>query len=221
MDFCRYNALIKTGDNFMRILALADIHGHTKNIPALAKAADACDVIVLAGDITDFGSREQAQAVLAALNKFGKPVLSVPGNCDPPEVEEVLRQQGGDIIQTPVKIGAVLFVGLPYGISEKDTAKYADRISESDAEKVVLVSHEPAWGTAVDMQAATRHKGSQAVWSFIERVQPACAVSGHIHEARGTDRLGSTLLVNPGPFRNDCYVIIDIEADSVQAKLLV
>lgn len=205
----------------MKILALADIHGNSKDIPALAEAAKACDAIVLAGDITDFGSRQQAQAVLAALNKFGKPVLGVPGNCDPPQVEEVLRQQGSDIIQTPVKIGNVLFVGLPYGISEKDTPQYADRISESDAPKVVLVSHEPAWGTDVDVQTSIHHKGSQAVRSFIERVQPACAVSGHIHEACGTDQLGDTLLVNPGPFRNGRYAIIDITEESVHAKLLV
>jgi Icc-related predicted phosphoesterase len=83
----------------------------------------------------------------------------------------------------------------------------------------VLVSHQPAGMTAVDLQAATSHKGSKLVRSFIEDTQPLAAVSGHIHEARGTDRIGSTLLVNPGPFKNDCYAVIDLNADTAKAKL--
>lgn len=40
--------------------------------------------------------------------------------------------------------------------------------------------------------------GSKAVRESIERHQPALALHGHIHEARGTARLGSTLCINPG-----------------------
>jgi Icc-related predicted phosphoesterase len=32
----------------------------------------------------------------------------------------------------------------------------------------------------------------------IERFEPALSVHGHIHESRGTKRLGKTLCVNPG-----------------------
>jgi Icc-related predicted phosphoesterase len=40
--------------------------------------------------------------------------------------------------------------------------------------------------------------GSTAVRQVIERYQPALALHGHIHEARGTKRLGKTLCINPG-----------------------
>ena len=40
--------------------------------------------------------------------------------------------------------------------------------------------------------------GSKAVRQAIERHQPALALHGHIHEARGTHRLGNTLCINPG-----------------------
>lgn len=40
--------------------------------------------------------------------------------------------------------------------------------------------------------------GSKAVRESIERHQPALALHGHIHEARGTARIGSTLCINPG-----------------------
>jgi uncharacterized protein len=40
--------------------------------------------------------------------------------------------------------------------------------------------------------------GSTAVREAIERHQPAVSLHGHIHEARGTARIGSTLCINPG-----------------------
>ena len=84
----------------MRLLALADIHGYVKNIPLLANAAKGCDAIVLAGDITDFGGAGQARSILSELNVFGKPLLGVSGNCDPPLVDELLKKQAGGLIAT-------------------------------------------------------------------------------------------------------------------------
>ena len=40
--------------------------------------------------------------------------------------------------------------------------------------------------------------GSTAVRNVIERHQPMLALHGHIHESRGTKRIGRTLCVNPG-----------------------
>ena len=203
----------------MKLLALADIHGHTKHIPLLEDAAKDCDVVVLAGDMTDFGGADQARSVLLALNAFGKPVLAVLGNCDSPQVDNVLKRQGGSLIHNPVEMNGVVFVGFSYAASVGAVLPNKP-ISQLPSQKpMVLVTHQPAWGTAVDLRASTRHKGSRSVRSFIEDYQPILAVSGHIHEARGTDQIGSTLLVNPGPFRNGCYAIIDINDDTAQAKL--
>jgi uncharacterized protein len=40
--------------------------------------------------------------------------------------------------------------------------------------------------------------GSTAVRDAIERHQPALSLHGHIHEARGSARIGKTLCINPG-----------------------
>jgi Icc-related predicted phosphoesterase len=45
---------------------------------------------------------------------------------------------------------------------------------------------------------ATVPAGSTAVRDAIERHQPALSLHGHIHEARGSTRLGRTLCINPG-----------------------
>ena len=40
--------------------------------------------------------------------------------------------------------------------------------------------------------------GSTAVRTFIEQVQPLVGLHGHVHESRGTVKIGRTLCVNPG-----------------------
>ena len=40
--------------------------------------------------------------------------------------------------------------------------------------------------------------GSQAVRNVIERYQPLIALHGHIHESRGTVKIGKTICINPG-----------------------
>lgn len=202
----------------MKLLAMADIHGHVKNIPLLANAAKDCDVILVAGDITDFGTGQQARSVLAALSDLGKPVLAVSGNCDPAEVDMMLKQKGVSLMKKPVQIDGVVFVGFPYPVPDAAIKNEPARQIPSQV-PVVLVTHQPAWGTDLDIQAMTRHTGSRAVRSFIEHHQPRLAISGHIHEARGTDQLGSTVLVNPGPFRNGCYATIDLNGDLPVATL--
>ena len=203
----------------MKLLALSDIHGHTKQIPLLADAAKDCDAVILSGDITDFGGVDQALSVLSALGAFGKPVLGVSGNCDSPQVESVLNQRGGGLAHNPYELNGVVFVGFSYAASVEAVLQNEPISRMASQKPMILVTHQPAWGTAVDLQASTRHKGSRSVRSFIEDHQPLLAVSGHIHEAYGTDQIGSTLLVNPGPFRNGRYATIDINKDTAVAKL--
>ena len=49
-----------------------------------------------------------------------------------------------------------------------------------------------------DAGRAVHPVGSTAVRGAIEEHQPALSLHGHIHEARGTCRIGRTLCINPG-----------------------
>jgi Icc-related predicted phosphoesterase len=40
--------------------------------------------------------------------------------------------------------------------------------------------------------------GSTALREVIEKVKPLLGLHGHIHEGRGTSRIGKTLCINPG-----------------------
>jgi len=45
------------------------------------------------------------------------------------------------------------------------------------------------------------------------------AVVGHIHEGRGVDRVGDTLVLNAGALRDGGYVIVDDDGVRVTAAL--
>jgi Icc-related predicted phosphoesterase len=49
-----------------------------------------------------------------------------------------------------------------------------------------------------DAGRSTVPVGSKAVREVIEEYQPCLSLHGHIHEARGSTRLGNTLCINPG-----------------------
>jgi Icc-related predicted phosphoesterase len=81
----------------------------------------------------------------------------------------------------------------------------------NEPERTVFSLHCPPYNTGLDEAPqltadmtlkdagrATVPVGSTAVRQAIERHQPALALHGHIHEARGTHRLGKTLCINPG-----------------------
>jgi uncharacterized protein len=73
------------------------------------------------------------------------------------------------------------------------------------AGETVFVLHSPPRDTRCDMIGAGRHVGSRAIRRFIDVHQPPLVLAGHIHESPRVssayhDRIGRTLVVNPGQF---------------------
>jgi uncharacterized protein len=76
---------------------------------------------------------------------------------------------------------------------------------------LILISHTPPLNTALDLLQDGNHVGSSAVRTFIERKQPPLCLTGHIHEAKGSDRIGETLILNPGMISKGGWIEIVIE----------
>lgn len=79
----------------------------------------------------------------------------------------------------------------------------------ADKSNAIFNFHVPPHGYALDLapeltadlvQAADRkvHVGSRAVARMIEKYQPLLGLHGHIHESRGVQRIGRTVVLNPG-----------------------
>ncbi|HDI46374.1 MAG TPA: hypothetical protein ENF82_01040, partial [Candidatus Methanomethylia archaeon] len=70
----------------MQILALTDIHDKLSALTAiLEETASKVDLILVSGDLTQYGPMDRVRGVLAKLEETGKPFFYVLGNCDPRE----------------------------------------------------------------------------------------------------------------------------------------
>ena len=215
----------------MKIVILADIHGQVKSLQRLETPLREADVVLLAGDITNFGDAKKAATVVDYIRQSAARVLAVGGNCDPPQVGNWLAEQGISLHGRAVNIDSWWFVGVSGALSSYSTlpdetgeflfTEALDRAYEQceQTDRIVLVTHQPAWQTALDAVSPRYHAGNRAIRAFIERARPKLAVSGHIHEIIGTDRLGPTTLVNPGPAKQGRWAQIDLNGDAVDVRL--
>jgi len=95
--------------------------------------------------------------------------------------------------------------------SEEETAESLEKMhARLKAEPFVLVVHNPPKDTKLDVTFSKRHVGSAAIRKFIEEKQPILAISAHIHESRGVDKLGKTTLFYPGALFEGYYGVVEI-----------
>jgi len=79
--------------------------------------------------------------------------------------------------------------------------------------KFILITHNPPFGTNLDRTETGEHVGSKAVREFIEKNKPILAISAHIHEAGGIDKLGDTVLFYPGVAYEGKYGLVSINKE--------
>ena len=207
----------------LKVLALTDIHRNQDAVRAATKkiAEEHVDAIFVAGDISH-GNINEAIHILKILKGHHKTVFFVPGNMDSPEL---MDWNDGNIRNLHCKcesfnnyslIGVGGSVYTPFNthleFAENEIAKtFRQSFSEcSEKKKLILISHCPPKDTELDRTMTGIHAGSKAVRQFIESEKPLLVITGHIHEARGIDKIGETMIVNPGPANLGRYGIIEL-----------
>lgn len=213
----------------MKLIALTDIHGRLDYPEEMVTHLRKADLVLVAGDITNFGGRDDADKVIDRLAAWNDKIYAIPGNCDRSGVEEVLAMRGMNLHATMRRVRDVTFFGIggcnktpfhtPQEYNEKEIREFTARFSKSaDVRHYVIISHAPPYKTKLDRVFFGFHVGSKAVRNFVEEFQPDIVLCGHIHEARGFDYIGKTLIINPGPFPKH-YAIIEIN-DVIEYQLL-
>ncbi|MCI2415607.1 MAG: metallophosphoesterase [Candidatus Aramenus sp.] len=106
-------------------------------------------------------------------------------------------------------------------------------------ERTILNLHAPPYGTNLDNaplldnnlkpvvkggDVVMTHVGSKAIRKVIEEYQPLLGIHGHIHESRAFDKVGKTLIINPGSEYSNgllhaSYILI--EGDKVKAHQFI
>jgi Icc-related predicted phosphoesterase len=215
----------------VRLVCFGDIHMAFQAIERLGPTLREADWAILAGDLTHFGDPPDAFRVIDAVRRFCPRVLAVTGNLDMPWVIDAFRADGISLHGEGRRLGDLGVFGCggsnitpmdtPTELEENELAAVLARGAAEvrDAPRRLLVCHCPPYDTTLDRLVNGTPVGSPAVRTFIETEQPDVAIVGHIHEGRGVERLGRTLVLNAGPLREGGYVVVDDDGASVTATL--
>ena len=217
----------------MKIISFGDIHEDLNNLTLLKNEMESADLVIVTGDLTNFNGRKEAERVIDEIMKYNENVLAQLGNLDQPEVNDYLTEKGINLhrngfIRDDIGIFGVGGSNLtpfntPTEFSEDEIETFLlegiDKVK--DAKFKIMVPHMPPKDTKIDIITAGAHVGSQSVRDFILKHKPDIALSGHIHEARGSDTIENTLAFNAGMFREGGYVVITKTSDELSAELKV
>jgi len=206
----------------MKLAVISDMHNSVAHVGALRVACVGADALVMCGDFTTFGDQQLVQSMADAVRVEGLPCFFVTGNCDEMPPDGTLKGCQ-NLHGRVVTFGDWLFAGVCGSLPcpsqtprEFKEAFYARLLSDVRAacgnrtDRLILVSHQPPFDTAADLVPGGRHVGCHALRAFIDEVQPACCLTGHIHEARSCTRVGRTVLLNPGPFSQGHVATLDL-----------
>lgn len=204
----------------MKILAISDPHGDYSKIKKMIERAGDFDLVVIVGDITNFGPDEKVNELM---EKFDKPVLAIPGNCDQRSILKALdASKAVNLHGKTEQIGEIRFIGLggsnptpfntPFELSEEEIEKALEGMvcsaeKAEDCGTIVLLTHAPPHGARDKLPFG--HVGSEAISKFVDKVD--LVVCGHIHEAKGIEKVGKTVVVNPGEACKGSCALITLE----------
>jgi uncharacterized protein len=216
-------------DGTMQIMAFGDIHEYLHTLPTLETTLQQADLILVTGDLTRWRGAPTAAKVLDAIAQYNPNVLAQVGNTDSWDIHQYLERLGINLHAQGYRFGDLGIFGVggstptpfytPTEFSEEEIAAFlmAGYTMVQDAPYKLLVAHCPPYRTAVDRLHSGAHVGSMSVRQFIEHYQPDMCISGHIHEAPGEDRIGQTLVLNPGMLAQGGYVTVTYAFETLTA----
>lgn len=215
----------------MKIIALGDVHMALEQLGKMAAELAAADLLILLGDLTNFGGRREAARVVDAARSFCPNLLAVHGNLDLPQARDYLQSARVSLHGESRRIGDLGIFGCggsnltPFGTPLEytddqlwDTLNHAYS-HVAHAPQHLMVCHTPPHATRVDRLTDGRPVGSPAVRRFILEKQPGLCLTGHIHEAPGIDFLGRTKILNAGPLAAGGYIAACYEDGKLDAEL--
>jgi Icc-related predicted phosphoesterase len=215
----------------MKIVSFGDVHMATRNLARMDTVMRDTDLVIVSGDITNFGGADDARKVLDDVRRCCPQVLAVPGNLDQPDVFPWLETEKMALHGRGVVHGSVGIFGCggsnitPFGTpSEFSEAEIYDALRRGydevrDQRPLLMICHTPPAETKCDRIIGGRAVGSLAVRRFIEEVRPEVCISGHIHESAGMDMIGPTTILNAGPFKGGGYVVVISDGVRLEARL--
>jgi len=215
----------------MKIVSFGDVHMATRNLERMGEVMRDCDLVILSGDLTNFGGIDDTKKVLTEVRRGCPNVLALTGNLDRREVMPFLDAEGIALHGKGRVIDGIGIFGCggsnitpfktPTEFTEEEiyAALRAGYEQVRDVRPLLMICHTPPFETKCDRILSGKAVGSTAARHFIEEVQPDICISGHIHESAAEDAIGKTRIFNAGPFKGGGYIVARIEGKSIDARL--
>jgi len=199
----------------MKILSIADLHGSQHRLNLVLKNIErhSPNLVVVCGDITQFGPAEVAKRFL---DQIPVETVAVTGNIDSDDVSKGIDESKATRLELKKIVKKdISFVGLS-GVNSDDFEflRKKDLIDE----KTVLVSHVPPHGVQ-DKVFIGKHAGSKELTKIIEDYRPRLVLCGHIHEDPGYTKSNKTVVVNCSLGKRGEGALIEIN-DDIDVKMV-
>ena len=215
----------------MKIVSFGDVHMAIPQMQKIAVELATADLIILSGDLTNFGGRADAEKVVYAAKNYCPHVLALPGNVDKPDVLDFLQAEQINLHRESRQLNELSIFGCggsnitPFHTPlEFEDAELGAMLAEAyagvrNAPVRLMVCHTPPHATKLDRLTTGTPVGSRAVRQFIEQHQPQVCITGHIHESPGVDQIGRTKILNAGHFGAGGYIIAWYKEGTLDAEL--
>jgi Icc-related predicted phosphoesterase len=215
----------------MKIISFGDVHMATRNLERMGEVMRDTDLVIVSGDLTNFGGVDDARKVITDVRRACPSVLALPGNLDKREVIPFLEAEGVALHGKGLVIDGVGIFGCggsnitPFGtpmeLSEDEiyATLRAGYETVREVRPLLMICHTPPYNTKCDRIMSGKPVGSSAARQFIEEVKPEVCISGHIHESAGVDEIGPTKILNAGPFKGGGYIVVRAESGRLDARL--
>ena len=215
----------------MKLLSFGDVHMATRNLARLGGELRDAGLIIISGDLTNFGGADDARKVLDVARGACARVLALPGNLDQAEVFPYLEAEGVALHGRGMLIDGVAIFGCggsnitpfhtPTEFTEDEIYDTLRRgySQVKDLRPLLMVCHTPPFNTKCDRLMNGTAVGSTAARRFIEEVKPEVCISGHIHESAAVDKIGDTTVLNAGPFKGGGYIVVNAQDGKLDARL--
>ena len=212
-------------------IGFGDIHDDLSLLDEIPNLS-AADGVIVSGDITNRGGTEKASKLLNRIYRINPNIYAQIGNMDLPEVTVYLDGKGWNIHakgkQLAENIG-IMGVGYstptpfmtPAEVPDEMLAQWLDEAYAlvKHLPKLILVAHDPPFGSKAAMLPSGENVGNRSVLNFIRRVQPDVCLTGHIHEGESEEYIGKTKVINPGMFCMGGYALIQLRGGKLEAEL--
>jgi Icc-related predicted phosphoesterase len=207
----------------MKIAYVVDVHDRFDSVPHALESIGVVELLIVGGDITTGGSADDVESAIADWRRLAPRLLALAGNMDSSEIDARLADLGVALDSRGFIIGDVGVFGVsaapksplrtPYELSDEELERRIEAgfAAVRDSAVTIFCPHAPPRDTACDRLRSGEHVGSEVVRRFVERVQPDLVLCGHIHESRGTDRIGTSQIVNPGPVAAGHYAVVEVD----------